>query len=137
IMDHDTIFVLIAGTYTPILLVTIREADPFWAWTLLAIVWGISILGIVLNSIDIERFKVFSMICYLGLGWCIVFKFNLLLSHMALNGIILLVAGGVAYTVGCIFYKLGDTKKYMHSIWHIWILIGALCHFLTILLYVI
>ena len=137
IMDHDTIFVLIAGTYTPILLVTIREADPFWAWMLLAIVWGISILGIVLNSIDIERFKVFSMICYLGLGWCIVFKFNLLLSYMALNGIILLVAGGIAYTVGCIFYKLGDTKKYMHSIWHIWILIGALCHFLTILLYVI
>ena len=100
IMDHCSIFVLIAGTYTPVLLCSVRQADPFWAWVLFGIVWAVTILGITLNAYDIEKFAKFFMACYLVLVWCIVFKFNLLPGNYRMNGIYLLVAGGVAYTIG-------------------------------------
>lgn len=108
IMDHCSIFVLIAGTYTPVLLCSVRQADPFWAWVLFGIVWAVTILGITLNAYDINKFAKFSMACYLVLGWCIVFKFNLLPGTIGMNGIYLLVAGGVAYTIGTIFYGLQE-----------------------------
>lgn len=137
IMDHCSIFVLIAGTYTPVVLCSIRPIDPFWGWTIFAVVWIFTIIGIVLNAIDIESNAKFSMICYLVMGWCIVFKFNLLPEAVGFNGVLLLVLGGVAYTVGTIFYALGDKIRYMHSIWHLWILLGSVLHFLCIILYVI
>lgn len=137
IMDHCSIFVLIAGTYTPVLLCSIREVDPFWAWTIFAIIWLATIIGIVLNAIDIESNQRLSMICYLAMGWCIVFKFNLLPAAVGYQGIMLLVAGGLAYTIGTVFYKLEDKHRYMHSIWHLWILLGSALHFLCIILYVI
>lgn len=135
IMDHCSIFVLIAGTYTPVLLCAIRLASPMWAWILFGIVWSVTVLGITLNAIDIKSFEKFSMACYLILGWCIVFKFNLLPSTVGMNGIYLLVLGGLSYTIGMVFYKM--RKKYMHSIWHLWILLGSLLHFLCIILYVL
>ena len=137
IMDHCSIFVLIAGTYTPVVLCSIRPIDPFCGWTIFAVVWIFTIIGIVLNAIDIESNAKFSMICYLVMGWCIVFKFNLLPEAVGFNGVLLLVLGGVAYTVGTIFYALGDKIRYMHSIWHLWILLGSVLHFLCIILYVI
>lgn len=137
IMDHCSIFVLIAGTYTPILLCSIRPVDSFWAWMIFAIVWICTVIGIVLNAIDIESNAKFSMICYLAMGWCIVFKFNLLPEAIGTQGILFLVAGGIAYTIGTIFYKLQDKYRYMHSIWHLWILLGSVLHFLCIILYVI
>lgn len=137
IMDHCSIFVLIAGTYTPVLLCSIRQESPFWAWVLFAVVWIVTIIGIVLNAIDIESHKKFSMICYLALGWCIIFKINLLPPTIGYEGIAYLVAGGLAYTIGTIFYSLQGKKKYMHSIWHLWILLGSVLHFLCIILYVI
>ena len=137
ILDHCTIFVLIAGTYTPILLCSIRPVDPVSGWVLFFVVWILSIIGIVLNAIDIKSFSKLSMLLYLGLGWCIVFKINLLPLTIGWHGIYLLVAGGLAYTIGVIFYALEHKIKYMHSIWHILIIIGSLCHFLCILLYVI
>ncbi|WP_294581729.1 hemolysin III family protein [uncultured Thomasclavelia sp.] len=137
IMDHCTIFVLIAGTYTPVLLCSIRPIDPFWAWVIFAVVWGCTVIGIILNAIDIKKFATFSMICYLAMGWCIVFRINLLPAAVGMNGIYLLVAGGLAYTIGTIFYGLQKKHRYMHSIWHLWILLGSALHFLCIILYVI
>ena len=137
IIDHCTIFLLIAGSYTPFLLFTFRAYDARLGWTLFAIIWGAAILGIVLNSIDLERYKVFSMICYLAMGWCIIFKASILPSLLGIPGVALLVAGGVAYTVGTIFYGLGKNHKYFHSIFHLFIVLGSILQFLTIILFVI
>ena len=95
-----------------------------------------AIIGIVLNSIDLKKYKVFSMICYLLMGWCIIFKFNLLIEGMHKNGIILLVAGGIAYTIGAILYGIGKKKKYFHSIFHLFIVLATLLQFFAILFYV-
>ncbi len=95
-----------------------------------------AILGIILNAIDLKKYKVFSMICYLGMGWAIIFKANLLPILLPLPGLVLLVAGGIAYTLGAILYGLGKKHKWMHSIFHLFILLGSLLHFFCILLYV-
>ena len=137
ILDHCSIFLLIAGSYTPFCLVTFREYNTALGWSIFGIIWAIAILGITLNSIDIKKFKVFSMICYLGMGWCIIFTAKLLPKLLGIPGLLLLVSGGVAYTVGAILYGLGKKKKYMHSIFHLCIFAGSLLHFLCILLYVV
>ena len=137
IMDHCSIFVLIAGTYTPVLLCSIRQVDAKWAWILFAVVWIMTVIGITLNAIDIKKYQTFSMICYLVMGWCIIFKINLLPQAIGMNGIWLLVSGGLAYTIGVVFYVLQNKIKYMHSIWHLWILVGSILHFLCIILYVV
>ena len=127
---------LIAGSYTPFALCTIRQESSVAGWTIFGIIWTFAILGIVLNAIDIKKFKVFSMICYLAMGWCIILKVNLLPKGLGINGLILLVAGGIAYTVGAILYGVGKKHKYMHSVFHLFILLGSILHFLCILLYV-
>ena len=96
-----------------------------------------AILGIVLNSIDLKRYKVFSMICYLVMGWCIIARINLLPKLLGIPGFVLLVLGGVIYTIGAILYGIGKKKKWMHSVFHIAILIGSFLHFMCILLYVV
>ena len=137
IMDHCAIFVLIAGSYTPFALCTLREYSPALGWTIFAIIWIFAALGITLNAIDLKKYKIFSMICYLVMGWCIIFKINPLPQAIGMNGIWLLVSGGLAYTIGVIFYVLQNKIKYMHSIWHLWILVGSILHFLCIILYVL
>lgn len=137
IIDHCSIFLLIAGTYTPFTLCTFREYNTATGWVLFGIVWGLSILGIVLNSIDLKRYKVFSMICYLLIGWCVIFKISLLLELLTLNGFILLLAGGIVYTIGAIFYGLGKNHKWMHSMFHIACIIASTLHFFCIFFYVI
>ena len=136
IMDHCSIFVLIAGTYTPVLLCSIREVDAKWAWILFAVIWIMTVIGITLNAIDIKKYQTFSMICYLLMGWCIIIKANLLPEALGMNGLVLLVSGGVAYTVGAVLYGLGKKHKWMHSIFHLFILLGSLLQFFCILLYV-
>lgn len=137
VLDHCSIFLLIAGSYTPFCLVTFREYNPTLGWTILGIIWGIAILGIVLNSIDLKRYRVFSMICYLGMGWCIIFTANLLPKLLGVPGVVLLVAGGIVYTLGAILYGMGKKRKYIHSIFHLFILLGSILQFFCILLYVI
>ncbi len=137
ILDHCSIFLLIAGSYTPFCLVTFRSYNPILGWTIFGIIWVMAILGIILNSIDIKKYKIFSMICYLGMGWCIIFTANLLPKLLGLQGVILLVTGGVAYTIGAILYGIGKKKKYMHSIFHLFIVLGSILHFFCILFYVI
>ena len=137
VLDHCSIFLLIAGTYTPYCLVTLREYNTALGWTLFGIVWGMAVIGIVLNSIDIKKYKVFSMICYLIMGWCILVRVNLLPKLLGLPGFILLLAGGVAYTIGAVFYGFGKKKKYIHSVFHMFILLGSVLQFFSILFYVI
>lgn len=136
ILDHCSIFLLIAGSYTPFALTAIRAVDGVAGWTIFGVIWLLAILGIVLNSIDIKKFKVFSMICYLLMGWCILVKGSLLPEVLTLNGFILLVAGGIAYTIGAIIYGVGKKHKYFHSIFHLFILLGSFLQFMCILLYV-
>ena len=136
VLDHCSIFLLIAGSYTPFALCTIREHDLASGWVIFGVIWAFAILGIVLNSIDIKKFKVFSMICYLVMGWCIVFKITLLPELLGTAGFVLLLLGGIAYTIGAILYGLGKKHKYMHSIFHLFILLGSLLQFFCILLYV-
>lgn len=136
ILDHCSIFLLIAGSYTPFALSAIRGVDALAGWAIFGVIWALAILGIVLNSIDIKKFKVFSMICYLLMGWCILVKGSLLPQILTQNGFILLVAGGIAYTIGAIIYGVGKKHKYFHSIFHLFILLGSFLQFMCILLYV-
>lgn len=136
VLDHCVIFLLIAGSYTPFALCTIREYDPAWGWTIFGFIWFLAVLGIVLNAIDLKKFRVFSMICYIVMGWCIIIKASLLPEVLSPMALILLVSGGILYTLGTIFYGLGRKHKYMHSIFHLFILLASLLQFLCILLYV-
>ena len=136
VLDHCTIFLLIAGSYTPFALCTLRKYNPITGWTIFGIIWAMAIIGIVLNAIDLKRFKKFSLICYLIMGWCIIFKINILPSLLGLTGFILLLAGGISYTIGAILYGVGKKHKYIHSVFHVFIFIGSLLQFLCILLYV-
>lgn len=136
VLDHCSIYLLIAGSYTPFALCTLREYNTALGWTIFGVIWFVAILGIILNSIDIKKFRVFSMICYLVMGWCIVFRINLLPELLGTAGFVLLLLGGLAYTIGAILYGLGKKHKYMHSVFHLFILLGSLLQFFTILLYV-
>ena len=136
VLDHCSIFLLIAGSYTPFALCTLREYNVATGWWIFGIIWGAAILGIALNAIDLKRYKVFSMICYLAMGWCIIIKINLLPQLLGLTGFILLLAGGIVYTIGAVFYGVGKKHKYIHSVFHLCIFFANLLHFLCILLYV-
>ena len=137
ILDHCAIFVLIAGSYTPFALCTLREYSVSLGWIIFGVIWGFATLGIILNSIDLKKYKIFSMICYLAMGWCIVVKINLLPVLLGIPGFILLLAGGIIYTIGAILYGVGKKYKYVHSIFHICVFLGNLLHMLCVLLYVI
>lgn len=136
VIDHDMIYILIAGSYTPFALCTFRPYDPALGWSILAIVWGVTIIGVVLTSIDWKKFRVFSMICYIAMGWCIIVRADLIPKLLGPGGTILLVAGGIAYTIGAILYGVGVRKKWMHSIFHLFILVGSLYQAICIILYV-
>lgn len=137
VIDHCTIFLLIAGSYTPFALCTFREYDTATGWVIFGIIWAIAILGIVLNAIDLKKYKVFSMICYLVMGWAIIVKAHLLPQLLSKNGVILLVSGGIAYTIGAILYGVGKKHKYIHSVFHLFILLGSILQFFCILFYVL
>ena len=137
IIDHCSIFILIAGTYTPMALCTIREQNVFEGGLIFGIIWGLAVIGITLNSIDLKKFKLFSMICYLVMGWCIVTRTSVVINELGMGAFAMLLGGGIAYTVGAVFYAVGKKKKWMHSIFHIFCVIGSVLHFLLILLYVI
>ena len=129
VLDHCTIFLLIAGTYTPIALLCFGGNT---GWIMFGIVWGVAILGIVLNAIDLQRFKTFSMVCYIGLGWLVVFFFKPLIEHLNQTSIVYLIVGGVFYTIGAVLYAKGKKVKYMHSIWHLFVLAGTIFHYFVI-----
>lgn len=130
IMDHNTIFFLIAGTYTPITLSFLRGAV---GWILFAVVWLAAIVGIVLNSIDLERFRKPSVVCYVLMGWVIIFAVKPLITSVPTISLVFLLAGGIFYTVGIIFYAIKKIK-YFHSVWHLFTVAGSVFHYFAILL---
>lgn len=134
VFDHCTIFLLIAGTYTPYTLITLRGAV---GWVLFGIVWGVGILGIVLNAISLKRFATASVFCYIALGWVVVFASKQLISSLPHTGLMLLLAGGIAYTLGAVLYAIGSKRKYFHSVFHFFCLIGTTLHFFSIYFYVL
>lgn len=134
IFDHCSIFLLIAGTYTPFTLISLRGTTGY---IIFAAIWALAILGIVLNAVNIKKFKVFSMICYVGMGWMIIFAIKPLVEAIARGGLALLVSGGLSYTLGIIFYLLSGRVKYSHSIWHLFVLAGSVLHYFAILFYVL
>ncbi len=133
ILDHCGIFFLIAGTYTPYCLVSIGGA---LGWTIFGIVWGSAALGITLNSINMERFKKLSIVLYLAMGWCVIFSITKVFRAVGLWGFVLLFSGGILYTVGIIFYKKKNIR-YMHSIWHIFVVLASVCQILSVLFFVL
>lgn len=133
IFDHCSIFILIAGTYTPYLLISMRGT---LGWTIFGIIWGVTVIGILMNAISLEKFRVLSLICYVLMGWGIILSIKPLAQNLPLPGLMLLIAGGVVYTVGVVFYVL-KKYRYMHSVWHLFVLAGSIFHYFSILLYVL
>jgi len=132
IVDHVSIYLLIAGTYTPVLLITLSES---MGWTLFYVVWGIAAFGVILKLFFTGKFEVFSTLLYLVMGWLIIFDFSNL-SNIIGDGILFLFAGGLAYTVGIVFYAI-HRIPYNHVIWHLFVLAGAIFHFFMIFFYII
>lgn len=128
IVDHCAIFLLIAGTYTPFTLVTLRGA---WGWSLFGVVWGLAVAGVVLKLIFRTRFALLSTLIYIGMGWLVVVAFGPMVAALAPLPLLLLVAGGVAYTAGTLFYH-NHRIPYAHAIWHLFVLAGSACHFLAV-----
>ena len=133
LLDNAAIYLLIAGTYTPFCLVTLRDANGWW---LFGIVWGFAVVGIAMEAFWTYRPRWLSALVYLAMGWLIVVSFGPLSERLEAGGLWRLVAGGLAYTVGVVFYVL-ERIKYMHAVWHLWVLAGSVFHFMAVLLYVI
>ncbi len=133
ILDHSSIYLLIAGTYTPFCLVSLRGR---LGWTLFAIVWSLAIAGVVFKSLAIGRFEMASAVIYLGMGWLAIFAMRPLLHAVSWHGLLWLGVGGVAYTVGIVFFAF-DRVPYFHGIWHVWVLAGSIAHYFAILFYVV
>ena len=137
VLDHCTIYLLIAGTYTPILFCAIRSVSPAWAWVLFGVVWGLAAIATVFTAIDLKRFSRLSMVCYIGMGWCVLLAVKPTLQAIPLPGLLWLLAGGIAYTVGAVLYGLGKKHRYMHALFHLFALAGSMLQFVCIFFYVI
>ena len=137
IIDHCTIFLLIAGTYTPVTLGPIREYNSFTGWSLFGFIWFLAIIGIILNAIDLKKYNVFSIICYLGMGWAIVALGTKFVEIVGLSAVIFLLIGGLLYTIGVIFYGFGSKIRYFHTVFHVFCVLGSLMHFFCVLFYII
>ncbi len=137
VIDHCTIYFLIAGTYTVILLCAIRPEYPALGWTLFAFEWTMAAIAATLTAIDLKKYSVFSMVCYIGMGWAIIPFAPQALKTLTLPGFQLLLWGGIAYTIGSILYGLGKNKKWMHSIFHLFVNLGAGLQFACVLFYAV
>ncbi len=137
VIDHCAIYFLIAGTYTPIVLCAIAPVYPAIGCGLFLWQWVLAVVATVLTAIDLKKYRVFSMICYVGMGWSIIFFLPQTLSCISPIGFGFLLAGGIAYTVGAILFGLGKRLPWMHSVFHIFVVIGSILHLITILCFVL
>ena len=133
ILDHAAIFLLIAGTYTPFTLVTLRGR---WGWSLFGVIWGLAVAGMVLEAVTRGRARRLQLLLYLAMGWGLAVAARPLVQELAPGGLVLLVSGGLAYTLGVIFYSW-KRMPFHHAVWHVFVLAGSICHFFAVLLYVI
>ncbi len=137
IIDHCSIFLLIAGTYTPYTLCSLREQNAPLGWTIFGVIWAAAILGITLNSIDIKAYRKFSAICYLVMGWCIIVAIKPMYYALGAGGMTFLALGGICYTIGALIYYLFKKKRYAHSVFHLFVLAGSILQMFSILFYVV
>ncbi len=137
VLDHCMVYVLIAGTYTPYTLVTLRSVSPALGWTIFGIVWGAAAFGISLTAVNLEKYSRFSMICYIAMGWCVIGSFVPLVKALGWPGTILLLLGGVLYTVGAVIYGVGKKVRYMHSVFHVFVVAASVLQFFSIYFYVL
>lgn len=135
VLDHCAIYCLISGTYTPILLSAFLPVYPGITWGLLGAQWGLCAVAVTLTAIDLKKYRVFSMICYIGMGWSIVIFLGKCIEVMSAPGFALLLAGGIVYTIGAIIYGIGSKKPWFHCVFHIFVFFGSLLQFLSVLLY--
>ena len=133
VLDHAAIFLLIAGTYTPFTLVSLRGA---WGWALFGVIWGAAILGIILKVFSLNRWELLSLGLYTGMGWAVAFAVKPLMAAVPTGGLVLLLLGGLSYTFGIVFY-VWETLPFNHAIWHLFVLGGSVLHFFAVLFYVI
>jgi len=133
LLDHSAIFLLIAGTYTPFTLVNLRGP---WGWGLFGVIWGLAVLGVVLNLSLSRRWRSASLLLYIGMGWVVVVAIKPLVATVPVNGIVFLFLGGMSYTAGILFYGW-KRLKFHHAIWHVFVLTGSILHFFAVLFYVL
>ncbi|MCR4391658.1 MAG: hemolysin III family protein [Candidatus Acetothermia bacterium] len=133
VVDHAAIYLLIAGTYTPFLVISLRGP---WGWTLLGVVWAMAIAGVVFKSVFLGRLRKLSVVTYVVMGWLVVVASDQVLAHIPLGALALLLAGGVVYTLGIVFYAW-KRVPFNHAIWHLMVLAGCMCHYFAIFLYLL
>ena len=132
VLDHCAIYLLIAGTYTPILLCAFVPTYPAIGWGLLAAQWGLAAIAVTLTAIDLKKYDVFSMICYIGIGWAVLPFLKQTLQVLTKPGFLLLLFGGIAYTIGAVLYGIGGKRRWMHSVFHIFVVLGSFLQFIAI-----
>lgn len=137
VIDHCTIYALIAGTYTPVMVCAFCPVYPIIGWGVLGLEWVLASVAITLTAIDLKKYNVFSMICYIGMGWAILPFLRHVYQLMTPAGFYLLLSGGIAYTIGAVLYGVGSKKHWMHSIFHIFVVLGSLLQFFAIYLHVL
>ncbi len=135
ILDHCAIYFLIAGTYTPIALSAIRVNNPVVAWVVIVIEWSLAIVATVFTVIDLKKYEVLSMICYIVMGWLIIVVYPVVIDALTFDGFLYILVGGIMYTIGAIIYGVGKKRRYAHSVFHIFVLLGTVFQFLGILMY--
>ena len=132
VIDHCTIYFLISGSYTPFALSAIRSVNPALGWGLFCFEWALTALAATLTAIDLKKYSAFSMTCYIGMGWAIIPFARTVIETVTVTGFLLTLLGGVAYTIGSVLYGLGKRKKWMHSVFHIFVVLGSLLQFVAI-----
>ena len=137
IVDHGVIYLLIAGTITPCVLIALRSENNTAGWVMFGVAWGCALLGIILTLIDFEKFKVMEMVLYIAIGWTLLLVVRPLFRALSTAGIVLVILGGVVYTVAAILYGLGKKVKYFHALFHIFVLAGSTLHFVAVYWYIL
>ena len=135
VIDHCTIYFLIAGTYTAVVLCALRPVYPAIAWGLFVFEWALVAVATTLTAIDLKKYNAFSMICYIGMGWAVIPFWRQVQDALTEPGFLLLLWGGIAYTIGAVLYGIGSRRPWMHGVFHIFVVLGSLLQFLSIFLY--
>lgn len=136
IFDHCAIYIFIAGTYTPYTVIALQKTAPIIGWIIFGFVWGLTALAVTLTAIDLKMYRIFSFVCYIVMGWCIIFAIVPLYKAIGFWGTFLLVLGGILYSVGCVFFKMGKKHRYAHSVFHLFVLVASISHFISIFFFV-
>ena len=135
VLDHCSIYLLIAGTYTPIALCAIREVNPTLGFSIFGVEWGLAVLAVTLTAIDLKKFNLFSMTCYIAMGLVVIFFYKQAILALTGTGFFLVLLGGIFYLIGAVLYGIGKKKVYVHNVFHIFVLLGSTTHFFAIIFY--